>query len=390
MPEVDLRCAALLYLERRTGLHGEASLRRRSLHGPRFDRRGLPEPSPVSHRRSVQRLRMLLPNWARQRRWRLQATLQRGDRNRSQRTVLQEGSSRRSLWDGRAVPAFVELRHRYSTLRLPTWNGRRRRPLRQKTQPTDEHLPNSRTGKSSCFFFTTHDYFKTPYVEPRTTNVRFCDPTKPSCPRGRTIVVRENLERKKEQKNYQEINENNEGIDKYFSLNDDFQDILANSRRRLNKTSVVDEESAVLTAIVRFGRLVERRPVRCHLRDQPPLSKFSVKTNKGGNTLSRLKPTDSEEAATGDGKSNVCEKGNAYLVNGSPKQCTTSPCPTGYKCTFSKKTKNYYCCSVTVASDGESRSPLKCNSNLFFCRLSFRIGSSLPIHRNSCTVLERR
>uniref|UniRef100_A0A914C9V7 BPTI/Kunitz inhibitor domain-containing protein n=1 Tax=Acrobeloides nanus TaxID=290746 RepID=A0A914C9V7_9BILA len=45
--------------------------------------------------------------------------------------------------------------------------------------------------------------------------------------------------------------------------------------------------------------------------------------------------------------SEVCDQGMAYLVNGAPQTCTSSTCPTGYKCTFSKKSKNYYCCSTT-------------------------------------------
>jgi hypothetical protein len=33
------------------------------------------------------------------------------------------------------------------------------------------------------------------------------------------------------------------------------------------------------------------------------------------------------------------------LLNGVPQLCTALVCPAGYKCTYSKKAKNYYCCS---------------------------------------------
>ena len=49
------------------------------------------------------------------------------------------------------------------------------------------------------------------------------------------------------------------------------------------------------------------------------------------------------------GRMNVCEKGQAYLLNGVPQQCTSTRCPVGYECVFSKKAKNYFCCSKTYA-----------------------------------------
>ncbi|CAI2349048.1 unnamed protein product [Caenorhabditis sp. 36 PRJEB53466] len=64
------------------------------------------------------------------------------------------------------------------------------------------------------------------------------------------------------------------------------------------------------------------------------------------------KPTGKEE--TDEDAANVCDRGSAYVVNGTPKQCTSSPCPSGYKCTFSKKSKNYYCCSSKAAPAGGS------------------------------------
>ncbi|CAJ0941855.1 unnamed protein product, partial [Mesorhabditis belari] len=55
-------------------------------------------------------------------------------------------------------------------------------------------------------------------------------------------------------------------------------------------------------------------------------------------------------------KVDVCDVGSAYLVNGAPQQCTNKPCPKEYKCTFSKKTRNYYCCSTSRSSPGGSGS----------------------------------
>ncbi|PAV76107.1 hypothetical protein WR25_21575 isoform B [Diploscapter pachys] len=183
---------------------------------------------------------------------------------------------------------------------------------------------------------------QTPYVEPRTTNVRFCDPVKPSCPRGYSCQFSQTAQ----------------------------QNICCG--RGIGGTS-------------------GNREVR------PTVGTSTVKTNKG-NTLSRLRPTDSEEA-TSSGKSDVCEKGNAYLVNGSPKQCTTSPCPTGYKCTFSKKTKNYYCCSVTLASDGcpsgsallfpSTGTPVQCsNVGSNTCPAGYKCVRSVTTQRFQCCSTE--
>ena len=43
--------------------------------------------------------------------------------------------------------------------------------------------------------------------------------------------------------------------------------------------------------------------------------------------------------------SDVCEKGEPYLVNGVPQTCTSTVCPQLYRCVFSKRSKNYFCCS---------------------------------------------
>ncbi|KAI6212235.1 hypothetical protein M3Y99_01843500 [Aphelenchoides fujianensis] len=41
----------------------------------------------------------------------------------------------------------------------------------------------------------------------------------------------------------------------------------------------------------------------------------------------------------------VCDRGEPYVVAGIPQTCTSTVCPQKYRCIFSKKGKNYYCCS---------------------------------------------
>uniref|UniRef100_A0AC34QTC2 BPTI/Kunitz inhibitor domain-containing protein n=1 Tax=Panagrolaimus sp. JU765 TaxID=591449 RepID=A0AC34QTC2_9BILA len=73
---------------------------------------------------------------------------------------------------------------------------------------------------------------------------------------------------------------------------------------------------------------------------RPPIPTKST-APKGDKPAAKHKP---------NGKSDVCEQGSAYLVNGVPQTCTSTTCPTGYKCTFSRKAKNYYCCSKVSAA----------------------------------------
>ena len=75
------------------------------------------------------------------------------------------------------------------------------------------------------------------------------------------------------------------------------------------------------------------------------------KKNGKASTFSS-KPNGKEEVDEESAATNVCDRGSAYVVNGTPKQCTASPCPSGYKCTFSKKSKNYYCCSSKASPSG--------------------------------------
>uniref|UniRef100_A0A1I7XAX5 Kunitz/Bovine pancreatic trypsin inhibitor domain protein n=1 Tax=Heterorhabditis bacteriophora TaxID=37862 RepID=A0A1I7XAX5_HETBA len=96
--------------------------------------------------------------------------------------------------------------------------------------------------------------------------------------------------------------------------------------------------------------------------------------------------------------SDVCEKGEAYLINGAPKLCTSTACPTGYKCTFSKKTKNYYCCSST-SKDGcptgvallfpSTGTPVQCsNGGSNSCPSGYRCVKSMKTQRFQCCSTE--
>ncbi|KAL3103012.1 hypothetical protein niasHT_026460 [Heterodera trifolii] len=41
----------------------------------------------------------------------------------------------------------------------------------------------------------------------------------------------------------------------------------------------------------------------------------------------------------------ICERGVPLLVNARPQTCTATVCPSEYHCVFSKKARNYFCCS---------------------------------------------
>lgn len=118
-----------------------------------------------------------------------------------------------------------------------------------------------------------------PFLEPRSKQIRVCNPNKSNCPKGFTC-----------------------------------------------------QHSPSLDKNICCGRPVAPTPTKNTVRGTEP-----------------AKPKSSSRM-----KNDVCEKGSAYLVNGVPQTCTSTTCPAGYKCTFSRKAKNYYCCSKTsnTASHG--------------------------------------
>ncbi|VDM58994.1 unnamed protein product, partial [Angiostrongylus costaricensis] len=96
---------------------------------------------------------------------------------------------------------------------------------------------------------------------------------------------------------------------------------------------------------------------------------------------------------TATSSSEACEKGSAYLMNGKPKQCTSSPCPSGYKCTFSKAKKNYYCCSTFTSTHGcpsgvpllfpSTGTPVQCTGSTS-CPAGYRCIRSTTTKRFQC------
>lgn len=51
-------------------------------------------------------------------------------------------------------------------------------------------------------------------------------------------------------------------------------------------------------------------------------------------------------------KNEICDKGEPYVLNGVPQTCTSTVCPNKFHCVFSKRGKNYYCCSKDGAGNG--------------------------------------
>ncbi|RCN24446.1 hypothetical protein ANCCAN_29857, partial [Ancylostoma caninum] len=129
----------------------------------------------------------------------------------------------------------------------------------------------------------------------------------------------------------------------------------------------------------------------------PNPTRFSKITETGApgpDTDTDESETDATSTTT-TSKPEVCEKGSAYLVNGAPKQCTSSPCPSGYKCTFSRSSKNYYCCSAFSTSHGcpsgvallfpSTGTPVQCsNTGSTSCPAGYRCVRSLTTKRFQC------
>ncbi|GMR42638.1 hypothetical protein PMAYCL1PPCAC_12833 [Pristionchus mayeri] len=72
-----------------------------------------------------------------------------------------------------------------------------------------------------------------------------------------------------------------------------------------------------------------------------------------------IKPKGGKKVPKGidSGKHDVCDVGKPLLMGGEPRQCTSSPCPAGYKCSFSKKASGYFCCSKDATKTDGCPSP---------------------------------
>uniref|UniRef100_A0A1I7SU90 Kunitz/Bovine pancreatic trypsin inhibitor domain protein n=1 Tax=Bursaphelenchus xylophilus TaxID=6326 RepID=A0A1I7SU90_BURXY len=125
-----------------------------------------------------------------------------------------------------------------------------------------------------------------PYLEARTKKLRFCSPSKKgACPRAYTCQFSPALKK----------------------------NICCGRSRR----------GAVISGGVReiVQTAVSIRPTGNEGGGIGPIAPLSVSTNE------------------------VCEQGEPYMLGGIPQTCTSSVCPQKYKCIFSKRAKNYFCCS---------------------------------------------
>ncbi|CAJ0607862.1 unnamed protein product [Cylicocyclus nassatus] len=129
---------------------------------------------------------------------------------------------------------------------------------------------------------------QTPYIDKVTNNVRFCQPSRNSCPRGYSCQFSETAQ----------------------------QSICCGGG----------------DGIPRFSKITENRGPK-------PDVDSGEDTTSATTTTTTAKP-------------DVCDKGSPYLMNGQPKLCTNAPCPSGYKCSFSRTHKNYFCCSQFSATFG--------------------------------------
>lgn len=176
---------------------------------------------------------------------------------------------------------------------------------------------------------------QTPYIDKATTNVQFCEPPRNTCPRGYSCQFSETAQ----------------------------QSICcgggAPERTRFSKISEV-------------GGATPDPDIDTESETDAPTTTVSV-------------PSSPE----------ICEKGSAYLINGKPKQCTSSPCPSGYKCQFSRSSKNYYCCSAFTATHGcptgvallfpSTGTPVQCsNSGSTSCPAGYRCVLSTTTKRFQC------
>lgn len=149
-----------------------------------------------------------------------------------------------------------------------------------------------------------------PFLEPRSRKARFCTPAKPNCPRGYSCQFSQTAQ----------------------------QNICCGG----GKAPVLEEKA---------------KPKGTFSSKPTGKIEKSNSSEVEEPTTASVEVTDGEtEGTTTESLPNVCDKGTVYMVGGTPKQCTSSPCPSGYKCTFSRKSKNYYCCSSSSSSSSSSTS----------------------------------
>ncbi|KAI6235899.1 hypothetical protein M3Y95_00100300 [Aphelenchoides besseyi] len=135
-----------------------------------------------------------------------------------------------------------------------------------------------------------------PYMEPRTKKLRFCSPSKKgSCPRAYSCQFSPSLK-----KNIccGKSNNGGSGLIGFPGGGGDNENIITKINQIANIVNP-DSSSSTMTRSV------------------------------------AIPPSINE----------VCDKGEPYIMGGIPQTCTSTVCPQKYRCVFSKKGKNYYCCS---------------------------------------------
>ncbi|VDM95097.1 unnamed protein product, partial [Thelazia callipaeda] len=117
-------------------------------------------------------------------------------------------------------------------------------------------------------------------------------------------------------------------------------------------------------------------------------------------TLNKVRSTNIPKRAVAS--TDVCNYGTPYILEGLAQTCTVKPCPIGFHCIFSKKTQNYYCCTVNIrkgmGNDGcpfgktllfpATGTPVQCNINkLESCPLGYRcVRSTRNTGYQCCTI----
>lgn len=68
-------------------------------------------------------------------------------------------------------------------------------------------------------------------------------------------------------------------------------------------------------------------------------------SSAGGNSIASKISALGSGGASSVSNAEICDVGAPYLVNGLPQTCTAAVCTSNFKCVFSRRAKNYYCCS---------------------------------------------
>uniref|UniRef100_A0A913HEF1 BPTI/Kunitz inhibitor domain-containing protein n=1 Tax=Strongyloides stercoralis TaxID=6248 RepID=A0A913HEF1_STRER len=122
------------------------------------------------------------------------------------------------------------------------------------------------------------------------------------------------------------------------------------------------------------------------------------KSSLSSNSLSSGNLRLSKNTKVIPGRRNVCLNGSPYLLNGLPQSCSKSACPSGFKCSYSRKIKQYFCCSNEKRKDingcpngtysllfPSTGTPVQCsNMGLDSCPSGYQCTKSLKSNNYQC------